>query len=127
MARIATMQVEGRWDEAGAWLAMEAMRLERAGAEVLALATNTLHKCAPEITSAISIPFLHIVDPLIAKLHSDSGTVHVTGHSSPKVAGGWERAASGGGNALRKVNASGVGPLLRSISSFDLASATLGR
>jgi len=71
MARVATMQTEGHWEAAGAWLALEAVRLERAGAEVLALATNTMHKCAPQITAAISVPFLHIVDPLIAKLHSD--------------------------------------------------------
>jgi aspartate racemase len=71
MARIATLQMEGGWEEAGAWLALEAVRLERAGAEVLALATNTMHKCAPQITSAISVPFLHIVDPLIATLHAD--------------------------------------------------------
>jgi aspartate racemase len=71
MARIATLQSQGRWDEAGAWLALEAVRLEQAGAEVIALATNTMHKCAPQITAAISVPFLHIVDPLIQVLLAD--------------------------------------------------------
>jgi aspartate racemase len=71
MARIATLQSQGRWDEAGAWLGLEAVRLERAGAEVIALATNTMHKCAPQITAAISLPFLHIVDPLVQKLQLD--------------------------------------------------------
>ena len=61
---VAAMQAEGRWDEAGALLAGEAKALEAAGAEALLLATNTMHKLAPEIASAISVPFLHIADPL---------------------------------------------------------------
>jgi aspartate racemase len=71
MARVATLQSEGRWNEAGEWLALEAMRLERAGADVIALATNTMHKCAPQVAAAVAVPFLHILDPLIAKLGSD--------------------------------------------------------
>lgn len=71
MARVAGMQNEGRWEEAGAWLATEAVRLQRAGADVIALAANTMHKCAPRIVASISVPFLHIVDPLNARLHSD--------------------------------------------------------
>jgi aspartate racemase len=71
MARVASMQNEGRWEEAGEWLAVEAVRLERAGADVIALAANTMHKCAPRITAAVSVPFLHIVDPLNVKLHAD--------------------------------------------------------
>jgi aspartate racemase len=68
MAQIARMQIEARWDEAGSLLAVEAARLETAGAQVIALATNTMHKCAPHITSAIKVPFLHIADPLITAL-----------------------------------------------------------
>jgi len=71
MARIAGMQNEGRWHEAGEWLAQEALRLQRAGADVIALAANTMHKCAPQVAAAICVPLLHIVDPLNAKLHSD--------------------------------------------------------
>jgi aspartate racemase len=72
MARVASMQSEGRWNEAGEWLAWEALRLERAGADVIALATNTMHKCAPQVIAALAVPFLHILDPLIAKLGSDN-------------------------------------------------------
>jgi aspartate racemase len=50
------------WDEAAAYLVDRACRLERAGAEFLLLATNTLHRVAAEIEAAISIPFVHIVD-----------------------------------------------------------------
>ena len=70
-APIATMQRESRWQEAGEQLAAEALKLERAGAELIALTTNTMHKCAPQITAAISVPFLHIVDPLAAALRAD--------------------------------------------------------
>lgn len=73
-APIAVMQRESRWHEAGEQLAAEALKLERGGADLIALATNTMHKCASQITSAISVPFLHIVDPLAAALRADRRT-----------------------------------------------------
>lgn len=73
-APIAIMQREARWQEAGEQLAAEARILERAGAEIIALTTNTMHKCAPQLAAAISVPFLHIVDPLIQALHADGRT-----------------------------------------------------
>ena len=62
-APIAKLQAEGRWDEAGVRLAAEAVRLERAGAELLVLATNTMHRVADAVERAITIPFVHIADP----------------------------------------------------------------
>ncbi len=67
---IAAMQREARWDEAGELLADEAARLERAGAQIIALTTNTMHKCAPRIVSSIAVPFIHIVDPLVERLRA---------------------------------------------------------
>ncbi|MFP4377263.1 MAG: aspartate/glutamate racemase family protein [Spirochaetales bacterium] len=61
-APIETMQREGRWDEAGEALATIAVRLERAGAQIILLATNTMHKVAEQIGGRISVPFLHIAD-----------------------------------------------------------------
>jgi aspartate racemase len=52
----------GRWDDAGGYLAERAQRIERAGAEFLLLATNTLHRVAAQIQAAVSIPLVHIVD-----------------------------------------------------------------
>lgn len=63
-AEIAAMQAEGRWADAAALLAAEARGLEAAGAEAIILASNTMHKLVPEITSAMSVPFLHIADAL---------------------------------------------------------------
>ena len=61
-AEIEVLQREDRWEEAGERLADEARALEDAGAELLVLCTNTMHRLAPEINRAISIPFVHIAD-----------------------------------------------------------------
>jgi aspartate racemase len=67
-APIALMQAEGRWQEAGDVLACAARALERAGAAVIALATNTMHKVATAIVDATGVPFLDIADPLAFRL-----------------------------------------------------------
>lgn len=61
-ARIAELQHAGAWSEAGEVLVAGARRLEGAGAEVLLLCTNTMHKVADAIAAAVEIPFLHIAD-----------------------------------------------------------------
>jgi len=53
---------KGDWDTQGKMLAAEATRLEKAGADFVILATNTMHKLAPQIEAALSIPFLHLAD-----------------------------------------------------------------
>jgi len=60
------LQHAGRWDEAGKLLASDAQRLERGGADFLVICTNTMHKVAPAIQAAITIPLLHIADPTAA-------------------------------------------------------------
>ena len=62
------LQQAGRWDEAGACLASAALALERAGAELLVLCTNTMHKVAPAIEAATDLPLLHIADPTAAAI-----------------------------------------------------------
>ena len=57
-------QHAGRWDEMGDMLAAAARRLEAGGAECALLCTNTMHKVAGAIEGAVSIPFLHIADPV---------------------------------------------------------------
>jgi aspartate racemase len=65
-AEVEELQSSGRWDEAGALLAAEARRLETAGADLLVLCTNTMHKVAPAIEEAVSIPLLHLGDATAA-------------------------------------------------------------
>jgi aspartate racemase len=61
-AEVAALQRAARWDEAGTLLAEAAKGLEQAGAEAVVLATNTMHKVAPQLEAAVHIPLLHIVD-----------------------------------------------------------------
>ena len=61
-AEIAALQAAGRWEDAGDLLAGAAKGLEAAGAEVLLIGTNTMHKVAPAVQSAVSVPLLHIID-----------------------------------------------------------------
>jgi len=61
-APIARMQNEGRWDEASITLTQAALSLEHAGADVILLCTNTMHKMAPFITPYLKTPFLHIAE-----------------------------------------------------------------
>ncbi len=61
-AEIEEMQASGDWAAAAARLVDVARRLEDAGAEVLVLATNTMHKVADAIESVVTVPFVHIAD-----------------------------------------------------------------
>ncbi len=60
---IERLQHHGDWEAAGAVLAQAAKSLELAGADFLVLCTNTMHKVAPAIEAAVSIPLFHIADP----------------------------------------------------------------
>src|SRR4051794_35583650 len=56
------LQASGDWDSAGELLGKEAEVLQAAGAELLVLCTNTMHRVAGAIEAAIPIPFVHIAD-----------------------------------------------------------------
>ncbi len=60
---IERLQHEGNWDGAGEVLAGAACSLQNAGAEMIILCTNTMHKVAERIQDATDVPFLHIADP----------------------------------------------------------------
>jgi aspartate racemase len=61
-AAIEDMQADGRWDEAGALLARDAASLVRAGAECIAICTNTMHLLADRVAAAIDVPLVHLAD-----------------------------------------------------------------
>ncbi len=61
-AEIEALQASGDWDAAGDLLADEAHRLELAGAELLVLCTNTMHKVADRMTRGLGIPFIHLAE-----------------------------------------------------------------
>jgi aspartate racemase len=61
-AQVRELQLEARWDEAGDLLLREAQALEGAGAELVLLCTNYMHKTAPRLEAGLTVPFLHIAD-----------------------------------------------------------------
>ncbi|WP_338241175.1 aspartate/glutamate racemase family protein [Aurantiacibacter hainanensis] len=63
-AEVERLQHAGDWNRLGDMLAATARRLQDAGADLMLLCTNTVHRLAPEIEAAIDVPLLHIADPL---------------------------------------------------------------
>jgi aspartate racemase len=61
-APIAELQKQSNWEAAGELLAKAAVQIEQAGAEGLLICTNTMHKVADTVQTAITIPILHIAD-----------------------------------------------------------------
>ncbi len=49
-------------------LAEAARSLEAAGSDFLVLCTNTMHKVAPSIEAAVTIPLFHIADPTATEI-----------------------------------------------------------
>ena len=61
-APIEALQMAGNWNEASRILNAQAKALELGGADVILLATNTMHKVAEEMMDGICVPLLHIAD-----------------------------------------------------------------
>ena len=60
--KIVALQQADAWDKAGAVLAGFARDLEAAGAACIVICTNTMHKLADTVQSAVTVPLLHITD-----------------------------------------------------------------
>jgi len=69
---IEELQHQGDWVGAANILASKARQVEAAGADFLLICTNTMHKVADEIQSAINIPLLHLADATATRI-KDSG------------------------------------------------------
>ncbi len=59
---VESRQHEGRWEELTVLMIDAAQRVERAGAELLVICTNTMHMMADRVQDSIRIPLLHIAD-----------------------------------------------------------------
>ena len=59
---IRELMLNNEWDKIGKELAKIAKTLEDAGADYIAIATNTMHKLADYVQSNINIPLIHIAD-----------------------------------------------------------------
>lgn len=62
------------WDDASNYLVEKAIKLEKAGAVCILLATNTMHKVREQIKGAISIPFIDIFETVSKKIKSQGKT-----------------------------------------------------
>jgi len=65
---IAELQHQGKWKELTEILIDIAKKLEGAGAEILLICTNTMHKIADDVQQEINIPLLNIVDVTAEKI-----------------------------------------------------------
>jgi aspartate racemase len=68
------MQHAGNWEGTAGMLSEAARSIEAAGADFLLICTNTMHRVAPEIEAAITIPVLHIADATAEVLLSEGIT-----------------------------------------------------
>ena len=73
-ADVEALQAAGDWDGAGALIAGTARGLEAAGAGALLLCTNTMHRVADAITSAVDVPLLHVADAVTAAARAEGWT-----------------------------------------------------
>lgn len=62
--QLVQLQQNGDWVASGNLLAQSAQRLEASGADVIAIAANTMHINAPEVQNAISVPLIDIRDSI---------------------------------------------------------------
>jgi len=77
---IEELQHAGEWEATGHILARAAKSLEAAGADCVALCTNTMHKVAAHIAGSVNIPLLHIADATgTAVTSAGLGTVALLG------------------------------------------------
>jgi aspartate racemase len=65
---IADLQQAGNWDGATALMIDAARRLEAGGAEALVICTNTMHRMAPTLETAVDLPLIHIADATAGRI-----------------------------------------------------------
>jgi aspartate racemase len=70
-SEIEALQHQGDWQGLIARMINAARRLEAAGAEMLLICTNTMHRMAPEVQAAVRIPLLHIADPTAERIKAE--------------------------------------------------------
>lgn len=73
---IVDKQKAGEWEQAGQQLADVARTLEKAGADCVMICAVTMHLVADAVAAATTLPFIHIVDVVAARLKA-------SGHHKP--------------------------------------------
>lgn len=68
---IEKLQHQGDWQATADILSKAAQSVEAGGADFLLICTNTMHKVADQISTAINIPILHVADATALTLQAD--------------------------------------------------------
>jgi len=68
---IEQLQHQGKWAETAVILAQAAQAVEAGGADLFLICTNTMHKVAAEVQTAVNIPMVHIADATAKHLLAD--------------------------------------------------------
>lgn len=76
-ANVVNPTLEESWPSTERVLIKAAQSLEKAGADIILIACNSVHKIAEQIQNAISIPILHIVDVTAHAIKKDG--LHTVG------------------------------------------------
>ncbi len=65
---ISELQHKGNWKKLSEIMSDIAMSLEKGGAEMIVICSNTMHFLAPDIERHIQIPLIHIIDAVAVKI-----------------------------------------------------------
>ncbi|MBO4323292.1 MAG: aspartate/glutamate racemase family protein [Clostridia bacterium] len=76
LEEITALMRKGDWDKIGEEIAGVAKILENAGADYIAMASNTIHKVADRVEKSVGVPLIHIAD-CVADKCKKSGAVKV--------------------------------------------------
>ncbi len=76
-AEIEEYQARSEWEKSAEVLGTAARNLEKAGADLIVICTNTMHKNVPTIQKMIDIPIIHIADTTADELIKDE--IHTVG------------------------------------------------
>ena len=71
---IAKQEASGDWDGIAATVIEAARNLEASGAEGIAIACNTVHKCFDAVAASVRVPLFHIADATADRLAADRRT-----------------------------------------------------
>ncbi len=73
-AEVEACQAAGEWDKAADILTAAAQALERGGADLIVICTNTMHKVAPQVQAGVKLPLLHIAEATAQALRAQGIT-----------------------------------------------------
>jgi aspartate racemase len=65
---VESLQEAADWAALSALMVDAALRVQQAGADFLLICANTMHRTAPQVEAALSIPLLHIADVTAAEI-----------------------------------------------------------